>query len=348
MFSNKTMPVFFLAAAFLSACSCSMPHDSKMWTVMSWNVQNLFDGIDDGTEYPEFDPGSDDWNERLYQRRLERTAEVITGTDFGAADLVILQELEKPEILDDLATGPLAGSGFRWRLSVPGYSIIRCGILSRYPLRDVQVVDCGSYGIRPLRPALAFTVDTPGGPVRVVAGHWKSPRNGRAATESARCREAAAIRVLVEPLLLENSDTDVLIIGDLNTSGDGLVRPAALAPWYPDIDEIKDEAELYRTDLPEGAGIQNGLPVFFDPEPDPARGSMGSYWYKDDWDRPDRALLSRGLIDAPGLVFKSCRTVPDIAGDDVGRPVRWVSDWEEGYSDHLPLLLEFDVSSDDE
>ncbi len=325
-----------------------MPLDSEKWTVMSWNVQNLFDGIDDGSEYPEFDPGSDSWSERLYQRRLDRTAEVICGTGSATVDLVILQELEKPGILSNLVDGPLSAKGYRWYLAVPGYSIIRCGILSRYPLRDVEVIDCGSYGIRPLRPALAFTVETPGGPVRVIAGHWKSPRDGRAVTESARCREAAAVRSLAEPLLLDNPDAEVLIIGDLNTPGDGLVRPAALAPWYPDIDEDTDIAELYRTDLPEGAGLRNGLSVFYDPEPDPAMGSRGSYWYKDDWDRPDRALLSRGLIDAPGLVFKSCRTVPDTAGDELGRPVRWVSDWEEGYSDHLPLLLEFGVHGVDE
>ncbi len=345
MFAERT-GVLIPLLMILAACSCSLPEDSGKMTVMSWNVQNLFDGIDDGSEYPEFDPGLDEWNRRLYQRRLERTGEVISAGGPGPADIVILQELENPRILDDLADGPLKSMGYNWRLAVPGYSIIRCGVLSRYPIRDVEVVDCGSYGIRPLRPALAFTVDTPAGPLKVVAVHWKSPRDGRAATESTRCREAAFTRDLVESLLKENPSAEVLIIGDLNTPGDGLVRPAALAPWFPEVDTDIDKAVLYRTDLSEGAGTHDGVMVFFDPEPDAAMGPPGTYRYQDKWERPDRALLSRGLIDLPGLVFESCRTLPEIAGNKLNYPERWITDWEEGYSDHLPLYLVFHIERD--
>ena len=315
---------------------------------MSWNVQNLFDAVDDGNEYPEFDPGKGSWNERLYQRRLERSAEVILCGRSAFPDLVILQELEKPGILDDLADGALSGCGYHWRLSIPGYSIIRCGILSRYPLSRVEVIDCGSYGRRSLRPALAFSVETPGGSLRVIAGHWKSPRSGRAATEGARRREAGITLEMAGRVLQSNPEAEILIIGDLNTSGDGMIRPAALAPWNPDIQPESDQGILYHSDVPQDAGICDGVPVFFDPEPDSLTGSPGSYWYHDTWDRPDRALLSRGLLETPGLIFKSCRTVPDIAGDKFGRPVRWVSDWEEGYSDHLPLYLEFSIAAENE
>jgi hypothetical protein len=334
-----------LFTVLLTACSCTLPREDNSWTVISWNVQNLFDGIDDGTEYSEFDPGSGEWDERLYQRRLERTGEVILKGASGIPDLLILQELEKPGVLDDLADGPLRHIAYPWRLSVPGYSIIRCGVLSRHPISDVEVVDCGYFGIRPLRPALAFTVDSPGGPVRVVALHWKSPVDGRSATENTRCREAQIVKELIEPLVARDPETEIIIIGDLNTPGDGFVRPAALAPWEPDLDIINDEAVLYRTDITEGVGMQNGAFVFFDPDPDPARGAEGTYWYRDNWERPDRALLSRGLTSYPGLLFESCYTGGSaIMGDREGRPERWVSDWEEGYSDHLPLVLTFSIA----
>lgn len=333
----------------LFSCSCTLPKDDDIWTVMSWNVQNLFDGIDDGTEYSEFDPGSPDWNERLYQRRLERTGEVILKGAPQVPDLVILQELEKPEIIDHLADGPLRHVSYPWRLSVPGYSIIRCGVLSRYPISNVDVVDCGTFGIRPLRPVLAFSVDTPAGTLRVIAVHWKSPRDGRAATEEFRRREASAVRSLAEPLLAENPDAELIIIGDLNTPGDGLLKPAALAPWEPDSVISGDEAVLYRTAVPEGVGEQAGTFVYYDPEPDRTAGEEGSYWYRDNWERPDRALLSKGMTIPPGLIFEQCRTgASQIMGDSRGRPEPWVSDWEEGYSDHLPLILSFAVSPGDE
>jgi len=333
MFFHKLQVLLLPVLCFLASCSCSLPGNPGTFMVMSWNVQNLFDTVDDGDEYPEFDPGGDAWNRQLYQKRLERTADVIISAGKGVPDLVILQELENPRILDDLVSGPLAGRGYRWTLSIPGYSIIRCGILSRYPLKNIEVTDCGTWGIRPLRPALSFTVEAPGTSLRVAAAHWKSPRDGRAATESTRCREAEA---------------EVLIIGDLNSPGDGLIRPAALAPWYPGVNTESDQGVLYRTDSPEGAGIRDGLAVFFDPDPDPTAGPPGTYWYHEDWERPDRALLSRGLVDSPGLVFESCRTLSETAGDEFGRPIRWRTDREEGYSDHLPLLLEFRMISGDE
>ena len=327
---------------FQVAGGCALSREVKSWTVMSWNVQNLFDGIDDGSEYPEFDPGSDNWSERLYLRRLDRTAEVIRDSVPGAADLLILQELEKPEILDDLADGPLRGMGYRWRLAVPGYSIIRCGVLSRYPIHNVEVVDCGFYDSRPLRPLLSFIVDAPGGEIRVFALHWKSPNNGRAITESARFKEASIVRNMVEPLLSQNQSARILIIGDLNTAGDGQIKPAALAPWPPDPNDPR--AALFRSRIGEEAGLHGDDVVFFDPDPNPALGAPGTYWYQNDWDRPDRALLSRGLIDGSRFVLELCRTgAPEIMGDALGRPKRWYSDKEEGYSDHLPLILEFQV-----
>ena len=324
---------------------CTLPQREKTWTVMSWNVQNLFDGIDDNTEYPEFDPGSDAWSERLYLRRLERTAEVIRNSVPGAADLLILQELEKPEILDDLADDLLRNMDYHWRLGISGYSIIRCGILSRYPIHSVEVVDCGFYNSRPLRPVLSFTVDAPGGAIRVFALHWKSPNNGRTITESTRFKEASIVRNLVEPLLRQNESAKILIIGDLNTPGDGKIKPAALAPWPPKPNEPR--AALFRSEIREGVGLHDDGIVFFDPDPNPVLGAPGTYWYRNDWDRPDRALLSRGLIDGSGLVLELCRTgAPEIIGDTLGRPKRWYSDKEEGYSDHLPLVLEFRVQNE--
>lgn len=331
----------------LFSSSCELPRaDNDTWTVMSWNVQNLFDAVDDGNEYSEFDPSSGNWDERLYQRRLERLGEVTNAAVRGAPDLLILQELEKADMPDTLADGPLKGAGYHWRLAIPGYSIIRCGVLSRYPLSDITVMDCGSWGIRSLRPVLAFTVDTPGGPVRVLALHWKSPWDGRAATESARIKEATQVLAMACDGG-EWSGIPTMIIGDLNTPGDGGVQPAALAPWEPGIEE--STGVIFRSPEKEGAGLRDGLFVFFDPEPEPQNGSPGTYWYRDDWERPDRALLSPLFIDGTGIEFSSCRAGgTDVMEDSFGRPERWVSAWEEGYSDHLPLILEFSTGADTE
>ncbi len=300
---------------------------------MSWNVQNLFDGIADGGEYPEFNPSQGNWDERLYRRRLERTGEVISLG--GSPDLVVLQELEKPAILDELADGPLARRGYRWRIAVPGFGVVRCGVLSRFPVDNVQVRDCGLYGAHYLRPVLLFTVHSPAGDVRVAALHWKSPRGGREATESARIQEAGELLAAVE-----GESLPLLIVGDLNTPGDGTLRPSALGPWFPGVNA--DSSVIFRSSSPQEAGEHNGVRVFYDPEPDASQGQSGTYWRKGEWERPDRALLSAALTDGRDMEFQLCRAGGiAVMEDNIGRPRRWITRREEGYSDHLPLFLEF-------
>ncbi|OQX28502.1 MAG: hypothetical protein B0D92_08600 [Spirochaeta sp. LUC14_002_19_P3] len=324
------------AALILLLSGCLLPEDEYGWTVMSWNVQNLFDGTDDGTEYPEFDPEKGDWNERLYQRRLDRTAEVILKTVPGGADLIVLQELENQRVLDNLVNGPLNGRGYNYSFAVPGFSIIRCGILSRYQISAVSAVDCGEWAGRPLRPALSFTVTVEGESIRVFALHWKSPRGNRAANEAARIREAGIVRDLLGERLKANQNARIIVLGDLNTPGDGMVEPAALAPYG----DFSGDTVLWRTDTAEFPPFDPAQIVLFDPQP--IGEPPGTYNYRGEWDRPDRALLTPGFTQGDGLRFESIQIGGSgIMLDSRGEPQIWRTDLEEGYSDHLPLILNF-------
>lgn len=325
-----------VCACFTLFTGCGGPGGKSDWTVMSWNVQNLFDGKHDGNEYSEFDPARGDWNERLYLRRLERAGRVVLDAVPGGPDFLVLQEIEHEGVLVDLAEGPLRRAGYRWLLSAPGEGPIHCGVLSRYEILKTKVVECGYWKDRPLRPLLAVTVETPLGKVDVLALHWKSPWDGKEETEKARRCEASMVDAYIRGVLMNNPKADVMALGDLNTSGDGEMSPAALAPWSRDSD--REKAVLYRTPQGDEAGLRNGKLVLFDPEP--SSGPPGTYWFRGAWERPDRALLTGGFLDAIGPEFSSCR-IAATAGDDGGRPLRWITDKEEGYSDHLPLILLF-------
>ena len=329
-----------LLGLFFLPTACRLPDgDADEWTLVSWNLQNLFDGVDDGNEYREFDPSSGEWDQRLYHRRLQRVGEVITSCG-RFPDVLVFQELEKGPILDDLAEGVLKSGDYRWRVAVPGPQIIRCGVLSRYPVSSVRIADTGFWGSRALRPALSMTLDVPGGPVRLFAVHWKSPRDGRAATESARRQEALTVREAVFGADGLQSAIPTILIGDFNTPADGQVLPAALMHWEPEVN--RQEAILFSAPDREGVGIQGTVPVLFDPEPDPRYGAPGTYWYRDSWDRPDRALLTGDFIDGEGLEFQNCRAGGiRVMEDSMGHPSRWYTHLEEGYSDHFPLILTF-------
>ena len=56
-----------------------------------YNVENFFDLVDNGTEYPEYRPGAMGWNKRTWQKKVSNIASVIAAMRL---DLVGLCEVE--------------------------------------------------------------------------------------------------------------------------------------------------------------------------------------------------------------------------------------------------------------
>ena len=68
--------------------------------IASFNVQNLFDGVNDGTEYADFEIGRGGWSEQKYERKLQEIANEIIALN---ADILGLQEIENEAVLKALA-----------------------------------------------------------------------------------------------------------------------------------------------------------------------------------------------------------------------------------------------------
>lgn len=68
--------------------------------IASFNVQNLFDGVNDGTEYADFEIGRGGWSEQKYERKLQAVADEISALN---ADILGLQEIENEAVLKALA-----------------------------------------------------------------------------------------------------------------------------------------------------------------------------------------------------------------------------------------------------
>ena len=81
--------------------------------LMSYNVENLFDSVDDGTEYPEFDPQYGRWGIGEYYAKLKAVAGVIRRANEGRGpDLIAFQEVEKEEVLSTLQKEFLLDLGY--------------------------------------------------------------------------------------------------------------------------------------------------------------------------------------------------------------------------------------------
>lgn len=358
---------FFIAGfilIILSLCSfqCSLPWsaaDNHEISIVSYNVHNLFDDVDDGNEYPEFKIDTGKWNSSLYQTRLKNTADAILSLfpdTKNGPDVICLEEIESIKVLQDLAGGPLKNQGYRWfAAGGPEDSAIHSGVLSRIPVTDMKshaIADAWGFG--PGRDILELQFDLAGGVKKektvgdeliLFVCHWKSRREGNEKTEPARRASAALVQSRIRAILAQKPSANIVVCGDFNESPDEFARnkgayPTAFMPQealenHPG-DSGPDTAECIPvTDRRETASSEAVRPVLFSPW----KGTGGfSYSYRGSQEQIDGFLLSSALLDSRDLEFlrfESSRW--DKLFNEKQEPSVW--NGHTGYSDHVPILL---------
>ncbi|CAD7286727.1 endonuclease/exonuclease/phosphatase family protein [Campylobacter suis] len=85
--------------AFILLCVFTFGSTLKIAT---YNVENLFDGINNGNEYPDFRIEKGKWSKQKASQKISRIREVLNALD---ADIIALQEVENEQILKELAKG---------------------------------------------------------------------------------------------------------------------------------------------------------------------------------------------------------------------------------------------------
>lgn len=343
--------VLLFAVLLLAACGNS----GRTVTVVSYNVQNLYDAADDGGEYREY-TAAGGWNEALYTAKLRAVGQALRTAAPGGADLVALQEVEHYGAARRLVTLELARAGYRHVVWLPDpHSGNGPVVLSKLPVRRVGALWVEGTADTTLRPILEVEVALGAAPearsVFLFNNHWKSKLGGSAETEPLRRRAAQALAGRLREIYAADPAADVIVAGDLNVSVDEYERrqgryPTALMPAA-----AADGGALPVTAAAPAAGA---APELFSPwfaYRDAGRLPLGSYRYKGSWETIDHLLLGAGLFDAAGVSYAGgdrFTVVSDglLAAD--GGPWRFIgSPWPGGYSDHLPLRLELDLSAAD-
>ena len=330
-----------LILLFFTACSCRIPtaSGSSSLILMTWNVQNLFDAVSDGGEYPEFDPLRSDWNEELVKIRLESLSQVILSVKEEGPDILLLQEVENPAVLERLNREYLGDSYPYCGVACYTENSIHCGFLSRVEVLNQHIHQPGDYGGFPLRAIqeLRFKVD--GGELVVLNNHWKSRSGGSAATESGRVLSAQTVSRRIREL--RNEDLrQVIVAGDLNGSSEDYhkggiqtaqvpVEASGETPWLDslfiaanseDLIDSGDKVVLYTC----WAGMD----------------SPGSYFFQNRWMMLDHFLLTPSFFDGAEweLEGAECLNESPFCSEE-GKPLKWESWKGSGLSDHFPLVL---------
>jgi endonuclease/exonuclease/phosphatase family metal-dependent hydrolase len=377
---NKWMyALWALALAGCGACGNGLPQDypvakkqdQGVLRMVTWNVQALFDGTEDGCEYEEY-VDSAGWTREKYLARLNNIAHALDSLE-ETPDILTLIEVEKSQILEDLANDYLKEYGYHWTFFGNNEgSPLGIGVLSRFPFTQTRVHSLSNQGAVIPRPVLEVWVAVEEKPLALFLCHWKSKLGGDAETEALRRAAALVIARRASDIRRENvavgaDSVPVVVMGDLNENYDEFYRQGnsvvtALLPDDPDASALvleragndasggarsvlyTDFLVISRKKPPtaryflEGDGWMFAPAVFYSPWASELSG--GSYNYRDAWETIDHFLLNAPLFDGAGLDFDSC-TVIDVEPfiNAHGYPASYNPKTGNGLSDHVPLFL---------
>jgi endonuclease/exonuclease/phosphatase family metal-dependent hydrolase len=183
--------------------------------VVNWNVLNLFNDVRDSLELEEA-------NEMIlttdkYQAKLDAVAGVLAQLD---PDLAMLQEVENPKVLGELADR--LGSYPHLKITAGNDPRgIDIALLSRYPIeklvshtQDEFQSSAGGQSHRFARDVLEAHLTINGRPVVLLGIHLKSGLE--AFDMDKRLAEAERVRAIADRLESEEPRRMILVLGDFN------------------------------------------------------------------------------------------------------------------------------------
>ncbi len=326
------MKIYYsISLAFLlaSACSFSQSKQLKGTAIVSYNVENLYDTINDpNTKDDDFLPqGKQKWNGERYRIKLDKLAEAITLNLACNPVLIGLVEIENKQVVSDLKnTGKLASTNYQIsQKDSPDKRGIDCALLynaDRFKLISEEALTVAIDSIPDFytRDILYVNGLLDGKKmIHVFVNHWPSRRGGEKESEFKRIHASAVAQKKIQEILAKDPQANILLMGDFN-------------------------------DYPDNASIQAfGKFGFTDLLADEHAAKKGTFNYKGDWGALDHFIVSNSLLKGKNgikLQTKGSQIVYDekliYTGKDGSKKPNSTyggPNYYGGYSDHLPIRV---------
>jgi predicted extracellular nuclease len=317
---------------------------------MSYNVENLFDcqhdSLKDDSQY--LPDSKYQWTENRYRDKLGHIAEVIaasavtTKKDTHLPDLVALCEVENDHCLTDLVNHTtLHGNAGRVYDYVMTDSPDKRGVdvALLYQPGSFQLLSKQCIGIpyeevnrRPTRDILHATgLLQSGDTLDVFVCHMPSRAGGQQQSEFYRLFACGILHYTADSVMMARQHPNVLIMGDFND--------------YPDDRSIHD---VLGAREPQGSLEPHRLYNLM------AGRQDGTYRYRGEWGVLDHIIVSGYLLQG----HKSIQTSKEKAqilrhpflleedkkyGGEIPFRTYYGPNYHGGYSDHLPVCVDFQV-----
>ncbi len=338
--------ILFSVSAFtllLSFPAFGQKQQYKILAIGSYNCENLFDTEDDPNKKDEdFTPaGPYRYTEEVYKQKLHNIASVIQkmGTDItpdGPAVLGLV-EIENDRVLKDLVAQPeikernyqyawFYTSDERGISTALLYNPKYFTLLSAEPVR-VPMEMIGQH--RPTRDVLSVAGILSGDTVHIMVNHWPSKSGGEAASAPGRKLAAGVAKHIADSLTNINPNAKIIILGDLNDNptSEGVVKVL--------------NAKANKEDV-TATGMYNPWINIY-------KKGIGTESYQGEWNLIDQIIVSGALLKNPNDKWKFYNVeifnrdfLVNKIGKDKGLPHRSFTisqKWDNGYSDHFPVLM---------
>lgn len=309
--------------------------NSETATIMFYNVENLYDTINDPlTLDDDFTvEGKNNWTNIRYQKKINDLAKVISSVNDREFPVLIgFAELENKTVLQDLIQTE--------SLKTKNYAIVH----EESP--DVRGIDVGliydadnfqyishmkipipldtKYKVRDIlyTKGILNGTDT----LHVFINHWKSRSGGQEETEPQRIQCAQTLRNTVDSILHTNKNAKILIIGDFN-------------------DEPTNKS-IFETLKANNSGEQGTL---YNLMLTLSKNGFGTHSYRGTWNLLDNIIVSTNLVknttglktdENGGQIFSAeWITFTNKYGEKSPNRTYGGSNYYGGYSDHYPVFV---------
>jgi endonuclease/exonuclease/phosphatase family metal-dependent hydrolase len=310
--------------------------------IASYNVENLFDLQNNGTEYNDYIVNKHNWKRQTYQKKLLNISEVICDLN---ADIIGLQEIENINVLKALQqTLHQIGCHYKYlAITHKKKSAIQVAVLSKFAIVNSREIVVSRK--RKHRNILELKYFINGQALYLYVNHWSSKRS----SESSRIRSARALK---KRLLALPKSAEYILLGDFNSNYNEykhlkkkLNDTAGVVGINHTLKSVLNEKLVEEKQMKKMQFIHYNawleLPNF-------QRWSHNFYGKKQGL---DAILLPTSMFDAKGIDYVNDSFEvfnPSYLFHKKGFIYRWQykngRHLGKGYSDHLPIVATFSTN----
>lgn len=316
----------------------------KIHTLAFYNLENLFDTINDPVKFDDYSPIMELKANRdvAYRQKITNMARVIAeiGKEVTQNTPAILGvcEIENKNVLEDLVsdTHLLEKNYGIVHYESPDVRGIDVALLYQKSIftpistssHELRIYDDESHERVATRDQLLVSGKLEGDLIHILVNHWPSRRGGEARSRPKRVAAAKLNKRIIDSLQTADPYAKVVIMGDFN---DDPVNSSFKAV-------LKTNRKRKKVGF---KGLYNPFENFY-------RDGLGTTAYRDNWSLFDQIIISKPLLDKDYSSFRYYKAgifnknyLITSKGKYKGYPFRSWSDnsYSNGYSDHFPVYI---------